>query len=53
MLMFTESKAYRIFTGSNKKHAPISLFANSYFTLLSRYDLNRSKSISSSYNLFI
>jgi len=40
MLMFTESKVYRIFTGSNKIHAPISHFANSFFTLFSRYDLN-------------
>ena len=31
---------YRIFTGSNKIHAPISLLANSFFTLFNRYDLN-------------
>jgi len=32
--MFTESKAYRIFTGSNKIHAPISLLVNSFLLCL-------------------
>ena len=40
ILIFTESKAYRIFTGSNKMHAPISFFDNSFFILSSRYNLN-------------